>query len=98
MLWIKDVIESTPTPPFLTNSRIDMVNFVDPHKVIIKRSAFSVFPNAQDENENKILKKPWEKKERKRKRPKVNLIFSCQPQFFWYLDLGIEPQTFRHTH
>jgi len=37
----------------LTNSIIDEANFVDPHKVVIKRSAFSALPSAQDENENK---------------------------------------------
>jgi hypothetical protein len=32
MLWIVDIVAS---PPFLTNSRIDMVGFVDPHNVIV---------------------------------------------------------------
>jgi hypothetical protein len=34
MLWIEDSVESTSTLPFLTNSRVDMVSFVDLHKVL----------------------------------------------------------------
>jgi predicted phosphohydrolase len=40
-LWIEDVVESTPTFPFLSNSRINMVGFVHLHKVVTKRNAFS---------------------------------------------------------
>jgi hypothetical protein len=69
---------------------------VDPHKVVIKRSAFSAFPSAQDENENKRWKKPL--KREKKKGPKVKLIFSHINHNFLILDLGIEPQTFRHIH
>jgi hypothetical protein len=46
MLWIKDIVESTSTLPFLTNSRVDMVGFMDLHKVFAKSSAFSMFPSA----------------------------------------------------
>ncbi len=56
MLWIEDIVESTLTPPFLTNSRVDMANFVDLHKVVDK-NAFSIFPNAWNGGENKKLKK-----------------------------------------
>ncbi len=45
MLGIQDIVESTQAPSFLTNSRIDMVGFVIPHKVIAKSSAFSALPN-----------------------------------------------------
>ncbi len=48
MLWIEDVVKNTTTPPFSTNFRIDMIDFVDPHKVVVRRSAFLAFPNAQD--------------------------------------------------
>jgi hypothetical protein len=34
MLWIEDIIA---TPPFFTISRVDMADFVDSHKVIIRR-------------------------------------------------------------
>jgi hypothetical protein len=34
------MVESTPTPLFFMNSRIDIVGFVNPHKVV-GRSAFS---------------------------------------------------------
>jgi hypothetical protein len=49
MLWIEDIVESTPTPPFLTNSRGGnsrggMAGFVDPHKVVV-RNAFLAFPS-----------------------------------------------------
>ncbi len=46
MLLIQDIVESTPTPPFLTNSKVDMAKFVFPHKVIARRSAFSTLPSA----------------------------------------------------
>jgi hypothetical protein len=43
MLWI---VESTQAPPFFTNFKVDMVSFVDPHKLVAKRNAFSAFPIA----------------------------------------------------
>jgi hypothetical protein len=43
MLWIEDIVVA---PPFLTNFRVDMVGFMDPHKVVVRRSAFLAFPNA----------------------------------------------------
>jgi hypothetical protein len=46
MLWIEDIVESTQAPPFFTNSKVDMVSFVDPHKLVAKRNAFSAFPIA----------------------------------------------------
>ncbi len=30
----EDIVESTVTPPFLTNSRIGMISFVNPHKLV----------------------------------------------------------------
>ncbi len=50
MLWIEDILESIPTHPFFTNSIVDMISFVNLHKVIVK-SAFSAFPSAQNEVE-----------------------------------------------
>jgi hypothetical protein len=32
------------SPIFFIDSRIDMVGFVNPHKVIARRNAFSAFP------------------------------------------------------
>ncbi len=29
MLWIKAIVERTPTLPFLTNSQVDIVGFVN---------------------------------------------------------------------
>jgi hypothetical protein len=34
-LWIEDIFESTPTPPFFINSKINMANFMDPCKVVV---------------------------------------------------------------
>ncbi len=50
MLWIEDIVVA---PPFLTNFRVDMVGFMDPHKVVVRRSAFLAFPNAWNEGELK---------------------------------------------
>jgi hypothetical protein len=53
-LWIEDIVESTTTTTLIfTNYKIDMVGFVNPHKVIIKRSASSTLPNAQNGGESK---------------------------------------------
>ncbi len=51
MLWIEDIVESTQTPPFLTNSKIDMAGFVDLHKMIARKNAFSALPSAWNEGE-----------------------------------------------
>jgi hypothetical protein len=92
MLWIEDVIESTPTPPFLTNSRIDMVGFVDPTRWLLKGVHFQPF-----QVHKMKMKTKDRKNHEKKKRPKVNLIFSHVNHNFLILDLGIEPQTFRHS-
>ncbi len=47
MLWIEDIVESTPTPPFWTNFTAGMVGFVDPHKVVA-RNALLAFPSTQN--------------------------------------------------
>jgi len=41
MLWIEDIVESISTPPFLTNSRVDMVIFVYLHNVVARRNAWN---------------------------------------------------------
>jgi hypothetical protein len=43
MLWIEDIIVA---PLFLTNFRIDMIDFMDPHKLVVKRNAFKIFSSA----------------------------------------------------
>jgi hypothetical protein len=35
----------------LTNSRVGLVDFVNPHKVVARKSAFSAFPSARNEGE-----------------------------------------------
>jgi hypothetical protein len=53
-LWIEDIVESTTTTTLIfTNYKIDMVGFVNPHKVIIRRNASSTLPNAQNGGESK---------------------------------------------
>ncbi len=42
-LWIEDIVESTPTPPFLSNFKVDMINFIDPHKVLLEGVHFQPF-------------------------------------------------------
>jgi hypothetical protein len=44
-LWIEDVVESTPTFPFLSNSRINVVDFVHLHQVGARRNVFSALPS-----------------------------------------------------
>jgi hypothetical protein len=51
MLWIENIVESTSAPPFLTNSGVDMVGFVNFHKVVARRYAFLAFPSAQNGGE-----------------------------------------------
>jgi hypothetical protein len=43
MLWIEDIVKSTPSFPFWMTLKIDMASFVDPHKVVGKKNAFSAF-------------------------------------------------------
>jgi len=53
ILWIKVIVQSTPTPPFLNNSRVDIVGFVNLTRQLLEKSAFLAFPNAQNEVELK---------------------------------------------
>jgi hypothetical protein len=59
MLWIEDIVESTLVPPFLTNSKNNMIGFVNLHKVVARKSAFSIFPSAQNGGEIGRLNKKW---------------------------------------
>jgi hypothetical protein len=53
--WMEeDIVESTPTIPFLSTSNVGMVGFVDPHKVVVRRSAFPILGNAQNECVSKV--------------------------------------------
>jgi hypothetical protein len=45
MLWIENIVKSTPFSPFLTNSRVDMIGCVNHHNVTV-RSAFSALASA----------------------------------------------------
>jgi hypothetical protein len=46
MLWIENIAKSILTPSFLTNSKVDMIRFVNPYKVVARRSAFLAFLSA----------------------------------------------------
>jgi hypothetical protein len=50
MNW--DIVERTKAPSFFTNSRIDTVGFVDPHKMVARRYAFSTLPNPPNGGES----------------------------------------------
>jgi hypothetical protein len=52
MLWIENIVENTSAPPFFINSKVVIVGFVDPHKVVVGRNAFLAFPSAQNEIES----------------------------------------------
>ncbi len=53
MLSIEDIVQNTQAPPFLTNLKVDMASFIDPHKVIIRKNAFLTLPNAWNGGESK---------------------------------------------
>jgi hypothetical protein len=42
MLWIENIVECTLAPPFFTDLKIDMTNFVNPHKVVARRMHFQL--------------------------------------------------------
>ncbi len=52
MLWIEDIVENTSAPPFLINSKVAMIGFVDPQKVVVRSSAFLAFRSARNEFES----------------------------------------------
>ncbi len=89
MLWIEDIVKSTLALPFLINPRVDMVNFMDPYKMTARKSTFSSFPCAQNEGENKKLKKTMQKRRRRLKKSKVNLILSHVNHTFFILNSQI---------
>ncbi len=49
-------------PPCLINSRVEMAGFVNFHKVVVRRSAFSAFPSAWNGGESKGMEKSEELK------------------------------------
>jgi hypothetical protein len=40
-LWIGDIVENRPTIPFFNTSNVDIARFVDSHKIVAQRNAFS---------------------------------------------------------
>ncbi len=51
MLWIEGIVESTPSLPFLINSKVDMAKFMDPRKVVARKNAFKALQSAQNEDD-----------------------------------------------
>ncbi len=43
MPWMENIVESTLALPFLTNSKVDMVGFVNAHKVVIRNAFLGFF-------------------------------------------------------
>ncbi len=62
MLWIEDIVKSTPAFPFLTTLKIDIISFVDLTKWLVERRHFQPFQvyeirvKSKDGVENKELK------------------------------------------
>jgi hypothetical protein len=80
-LWIEDIVESTPTFPFLSNSRINMVGFVHLHKVVAKKEC--IFSLA------KCMKLRWI--ERWGKKPKVETsIYKWKGIWIFFKKLKID--------
>jgi hypothetical protein len=53
--WMEeDIVECTPSIPFSKTSSVGMANFVDPHKIVVRRSTFLVLGNIQNENISKV--------------------------------------------
>ncbi len=53
VLWIENIVETTSTPPFFTNFRVDIIGFVSAHKLIVKRNVFSALLSAWNGGESK---------------------------------------------
>jgi hypothetical protein len=52
--WMEEIVECTPTIPFSKTSNVGMVSFVDPHKIVVQRSAFPILGNVQNEGVSKV--------------------------------------------
>jgi len=44
-LWIENIVKSIPSPPFLTNCKVDMVDGVNHHNMVVS-NAFSALSSA----------------------------------------------------
>ncbi len=54
ILWIEDIVESTPIISFFSTSSVDMVGFLNWHKVVAWRNAFLTLANSQNESVSKM--------------------------------------------
>ncbi len=87
-LWIRTLLKAHQLSHFLIDLKVNMASFVDPCKVVDKKSAFLGFQ--VHKMKLKIEKTMNEKK--KEKRPKVNLILSQVNHTFLILDLKLNPK------
>jgi hypothetical protein len=52
-----EIVECTPAIPFLNTSSVGIIDFVDPLKVVVRRSAFPILGNIQNESVSKVRTK-----------------------------------------
>jgi len=52
--WRREIVECTPTIPFLSTFSVGMVGFVDPHEVVVRKNAFLILGNAQNDGVSKV--------------------------------------------
>jgi hypothetical protein len=71
-----------------------MVIFVYLHNVVARRNAWN---GGELESWNAKIKKPWKKRKKREKWPRVNLILSCGNHIFLISNPQIGPQAFIHT-
>ncbi len=50
----EEIVECTPTIPFSKTSNVGMASFVNPHKIVARRSAFPILGNVQNEGVSKV--------------------------------------------
>jgi hypothetical protein len=56
--WMEgDIVECTPTIPFLNTYSVGIIDFVDPLKVVVQRSAFPILGNIQNESVSEVKTK-----------------------------------------
>jgi hypothetical protein len=84
---LKTLLRANQLPQFFNNFRVDMVDFVNSHKVNIKRNAFWTLTSAWNEGEKKI--KSWKKREKKIK--SFPNPFTCQSHIFYIGPLNWTP-------
>jgi hypothetical protein len=54
MLRIEDIVENKQVLPFFINSQVDMLDFVYPHKMVVRRRDFQSFQIHETELEGEV--------------------------------------------